>query len=131
MPLIFSIISVWYGTSKSGTTGSPKRWISTFSLSSRPIGTLGSMMFGMTIIIFFIFSPSSSSSFSSSASLCGVRADLSLHLFRLVALALRHERADPLPTGGCGCRAVYRSLALCGAAELVKLNDLVYVAGAS
>ena len=54
----------------------------------------------------------------------GVRADLSLHLFRLVALALRHERAYLLRQA-VAAAAQLISLALCGAAELVKLNDLV------
>ena len=61
------MISVWYGTSKSGTNGSPYFWISTFSLSSLPIGTLGSMILGIIIMIFLTFSPSSASNFSSSA----------------------------------------------------------------
>ena len=56
MPLNFSIISVWYGTSKSGTTGSPNLSSSTFSLSSFPIGTDGSIIFGITIILFLISS---------------------------------------------------------------------------
>ena len=42
--------------------------ISTFSLSSFPIGTVGSMMLGIVIIIFVIFSSSSASSLSSAAS---------------------------------------------------------------
>ena len=49
--------------SKSGTTGSPNFSSSTFSLSSFPIGTDGSMIFGIVIMIFLIFS---STSFSSS-----------------------------------------------------------------
>ena len=39
---------------KSGTTGSPNFSISTFSLSSLPIGTDGSIILGITIIIFVI-----------------------------------------------------------------------------
>ena len=54
-------MSVWYGTSKSGTTGSPNLSTSTFSLSSLPIGTDGSIIFGMTIMF---FRSSSSTSFS-------------------------------------------------------------------
>ena len=42
--------------SKSGTTGSPYFVTSTFSVSFLPIGTLGSMMFGMVIMIFVTFS---------------------------------------------------------------------------
>ena len=49
-------MSVWYGTSKSGTTGSPNLSSSTFSLSSLPIGTDGSIIFGIVIMISLIFS---------------------------------------------------------------------------
>ena len=67
MPENRSIISVWYGISKSGTTGSPKRSTSTFSVSSFPIGTDGSMIFGMVIISFFSFSSTSFSSIESAS----------------------------------------------------------------
>ena len=62
-----SIISVWYGISYSGTIGSPNFSISTFSLSSFPIGTDGSIMFGIVIIIFLIFSSTSFSSVESAS----------------------------------------------------------------
>ena len=57
-------MSVWYGISYDGTTGSPNFSFSTFSLSSFPIGTDSCIMFGICIIIFFIFPAYSSSSFS-------------------------------------------------------------------
>ena len=66
MPSKRSIISVWYGISKSGTTGSPNFSISTLQESSFPIGTDGSMMFGIVIMIFVIF-PCNSFSFSSNS----------------------------------------------------------------
>ena len=55
------------GISKSGTTGSPNFSISTLQLSSFPIGTDGSMMFGITIMIFVTFSCNSFSVSSNSA----------------------------------------------------------------
>ena len=53
--------------SKSGTTGSPYFCTSTFSLSSFPIGTLGSIILGIVIIIFRILSSRSFSIFSNSS----------------------------------------------------------------
>ena len=106
MPLNFSMISVWYGISKSGTAGSPNFPISTFSLSSFPIGTLGSIILGITIIISFTFSWNSfscvesssrraaflfTSSFLASASSflpCAIKAPISLEIFFLEALRL-------------------------------------------
>src|SRR5699024_10977049 len=72
MPSKLSMISVWYGMGKSGTTGSPKRWASTLQLSSGPMGTLGSIIWGMVYMISWmraaILSLSASSAASCSAS---------------------------------------------------------------
>ena len=62
-------MSVWYGTSKSGVNGSPYFVTSTFSESSLPIGTLGSMIFGIVIMIFVTFSSNSFSKTESSSNL--------------------------------------------------------------
>ena len=61
-------MSKWYGTSKFGTFGSKNLFNSTFWLSSFPIGTVGSIIFGITIIIFFNSSESFVSSLSNSFS---------------------------------------------------------------
>ena len=96
---------MWYGISKPGTTGSPNFSISTFSLSSLPIGTLGSIIFGITIIIFLTFSCNSfslaesssrraallfTSAFLASASSflpCAIKAPISFEIFFLDALS--------------------------------------------
>ena len=74
-------MSAWYGISKSGTFGSPNFSISTFSLSSLPIGTLLSIMFGIVSMIFLILTSSSSCSFSISAILSLFFLTVSLILF--------------------------------------------------
>ena len=60
--------------SKSGTTGSPYLFTSTFSESSLPIGTDGSMILGIIIIIFVTFSSRSAWRLSSSASFSALAA---------------------------------------------------------
>ena len=105
------MISVWYGMSNSGTTGSPKRCTSTFSESSLPIGTDGSIIFGISIILFrssastcfssseraVIRSPSSATSaFTASASSflpCAISAPICLEILFLLA---RRSSTSPL-----------------------------------
>ena len=53
---------------KGGTTGSPKRCTSTLALSSGPMGTEGSIIWGITSMILWISRASSSSRPSSQAS---------------------------------------------------------------
>ena len=80
MPSKRSIMSVWYGTSKSGTTGSPYFSFSTLQESSGPIGTDASMMFGIIIISSFTLALYSRSSSSSSARRAALAVTCSLTL---------------------------------------------------
>jgi len=67
MPWKEAMMSTWWGISKSGTTGSPKRSTSTLWVSSGPMGTEGSMMLGIVYMISRIFASSSCVRTSSAA----------------------------------------------------------------
>ena len=98
----FSIISVWYGISKSGTTGSPNFCTSTFSVSFLPIGTLGSMILGIVIMILVTFS------FNSFLSQQGFQ-DV-LHLLLPASLLLLLLPSYPVPSEHRSAWKVYFSL---------------------